>query len=376
MALGHATLISAHARRRVLLLLRIPIIEINRCSPQVRLPTLTSHLSRWSETHECGTECHGDKESPQDKNMTALIEAVHRDARAEAELHLTPLAARIGAEVHGMELSGSLAGAAVAALKKALLKYRVLFFRAQHHLDDTEHEAFGRLWGELESHPTIAAPSGTTFLELDSRHGGRADSWHTDVTFRRTPPKLGILPVVKLPPVGGDTVWANTVAPFYGLPQELRTLAERLWAVHGNDYDYAATRNVEADDTGRKRYREAFVSTVFEAEHPVVRLHPETGERSLLLGHFVKRLVGYSGNDSRRLFEILQGHVVRLENTVRWRWQHGDVAVWDNRATQHHAINDYGDHHRVVRRVTVSGDAPLSVDGRRSVDRSAQVQSG
>ncbi|SOY65649.1 taurine dioxygenase, 2-oxoglutarate-dependent (fragment) [Cupriavidus phytorum] len=98
----------------------------------------------------------------------------------------------------------------------------------------------------------------------------------------------------------------------------------------------------------------------------MVRVHPETGERTLVLGHFVKKLLDYASADSAHLIAVLQGHVHRLENTVRWRWRAGDVAIWDNRATQHYAINDYGDAHRVVRRATVAGDIPVGVDGRRS----------
>jgi taurine dioxygenase len=99
----------------------------------------------------------------------------------------------------------------------------------------------------------------------------------------------------------------------------------------------------------------------------VVRVHPETGEKTLVLGHFLKQFVGHSTADSQRLFAILQEHVTRLENTVRWRWSPGDVVIWDNRATQHYAINDYGDAHRVVRRVTLAGEIPVGVDGRESV---------
>ena len=110
-------------------------------------------------------------------------------------------------------------------------------------------------------------------------------------------------------------------------------------------------------------------STVFESEHPVVRVLPPTGERSLVLGFFVRRFVGYSQSDSNHLFELLQSHVTRLENTVRWRWKEGDVAIWDNTSTQHHAINDYGDQKRVVRRCTIQGESPVSVDGRTSVTK-------
>jgi alpha-ketoglutarate-dependent sulfate ester dioxygenase len=309
--------------------------------------------------------------------MNAVVE--DRKLASSTGLDIVPLAPRIGAEVRGLRLSGALAPETFAALKQALLRHRVLFVRGQQHLDDASHEDFGRLWGDIEAHPTVPAPEGTRFLELDSRHGGRADSWHTDVTFRATPPQVCILRAVILPPVGGDTVWANTVAAYDHLPDDLKVIADRLWAVHGNDYDYAESRTSEGASSeelsSRQKYREVFRRAVIEAEHPVVRVHPETGERALLLGHFLKRLSGLSTSESRHLFEILQSRVVRLENTVRWRWAPGDVAIWDNRATQHYALNDYGDEHRVVRRVTVTGDVPVSVDGRRSIDRTVAPQS-
>jgi alpha-ketoglutarate-dependent taurine dioxygenase len=122
----------------------------------------------------------------------------------------------------------------------------------------------------------------------------------------------------------------------------------------------------EPDDEGSRRYREVFVSKLYQAEHPVVQVHPETGERALILGHFVKKLLGCSGHDGAHLLAVVQAHVTKRENTVRWSWTEGDVAIWDNRATQHYAINDYGDAHRVVRRVTVAGEAGAGVDGRRS----------
>jgi alpha-ketoglutarate-dependent taurine dioxygenase len=246
-----------------------------------------------------------------------------------------------------------------------LLQHKVLFFRGQQHLDDAEQQAFAQLFGALVPHPTVPSREGTQILELDSQHGGRANSWHTDVTFEVDYPQISVLRGVVIPDAGGDTVWSNTAAAYEELPIELRALADRLWAVHGNDYDYAATR-VEVDDAGAKQYREVFTRRHIEAEHPLVRVHPETGERTLVAGHFVKRFVGYNTHDSDHLFQLFQAHITRLENTVRWRWQAGDVALWDNRATQHYAINDYGSAHRVVRRVTVAGDTPVAVDGQRS----------
>jgi len=283
-------------------------------------------------------------------------------------LDIHPVAGRIGAEVRGLRLSGALSAESVRELNAALLRHKVLFLRGQQHLDDAGQEAFAARLGEPVAHPTVPVRAGTaSIMELDSEHGGRANSWHTDVTFSVAPPKISVLRGVVIPPYGGDTVWANTAAAYSDLPEPLRALAERLWVVHGNDYDYAAQRSEdELDGEGVRHYRQVFTRTLHQAEHPVVRVHPETGERTLVLGHFAKKLVGLSGADSQRLLAVLQEHVTRLENTVRWRWIQGDVVIWDNRATQHYAINDYGDHKRVVRRVTLAGDVPVGVDGRRS----------
>lgn len=281
-------------------------------------------------------------------------------------LDIHPVAGRIGAEIRGIRLGADVSPGTFDAIRAALLRYKVLFFRQQNHLDDTAQEAFGKRFGAPVAHPTVPARDGTEYLlELDSQHGGRANSWHTDVTFDLAYPQVSVLRAVKVPAAGGDTVWANTAAAYQDLPEPLRGLADKLWALHTNDYDYAASRPLP-DNEGARRYREVFTSTIYETEHPVVRVHPETGERTLVLGHFVKKLLCYSSVDSAHLVSLLQGHVHRLENTVRWRWEAGDVAIWDNRATQHYAINDYGDAHRVVRRVTIAGDVPVSVDGQPS----------
>jgi alpha-ketoglutarate-dependent taurine dioxygenase len=242
----------------------------------------------------------------------------------------------------------------------------VLFFRDQHQLDDAGQEAFAQRLGKPVAHPTVPVREGSSYLlELDSLHGGRAASWHTDVTFVEAYPAASILRAVTSPQSGGDTTWANTAAAYENLPEPLKLLADNLWALHTNAYDYAASRpNVSQEQV--KRHREVFASTVYETEHPVVRVHPVTGERTLVLGHFIKNFVGLSSADSQRLFQVLQDQVTKLENTVRWRWRAGDVAIWDNRATQHYAINDYGDERRVMRRVTIAGDVPVAIDGRRS----------
>jgi taurine dioxygenase len=227
-------------------------------------------------------------------------------------------------------LSGDLTAEAVTAIRHALLRHRVVFFRGQSHLDEAGHQAFARLLGPLVPHPTVPSVARTeAVLDIDGE-SGRASYWHTDVTSVDAFPLFSILRGVVIPPVGGDTVWANTVAAYETLPPVLRGLADQLWALHSNGYDYAATRpNATARQV--QRYETVFKSTVYETEHPVVQMHPLSGERAIILGYFVRRLVGVSSADSAHLFAMLQDHVTRLENTVRWRWSAGDVAIWDNR---------------------------------------------
>ena len=295
--------------------------------------------------------------------MSNAAHAIQQDA---VTLEIHPVAGRIGAEIRGVTLSGELNAATVDAIQAALVKHKVIFFRGQTQLDDQGQEAFATLLGNPVAHPTVPVQEGTHYLlELDGAQGRRANSWHTDVTFVDAYPKASILRNVVAPDAGGDTVWANTATAYDDLTPELKALADSLWAVHSNEYDYAGIRP-NFDPARLEEYRKVFTSTVYETEHPVVRVHPVSGEKTLLLGHFVKRLKGLSQHDSAHLFAVLQSHVTRLENTVRWRWQPGDVVIWDNRATQHYAVDDYGTQPRIVRRVTLDGDVPVGIDGQRS----------
>lgn len=188
------------------------------------------------------------------------------------------------------------------------------------------------------------------------------------MTFVDRIPKASLLRAVTLPSYGGTTTWASTEAAYDRLPEPLRALVENLWAVHTNQYDYAADydgRHEELAD-GHRQYREEFESEYYETEHPVVRVHPETGKKVLLLGHFIKQFVGVSAAESATLFQLLQNRVIKLENTIRWNWEPGDLAIWDNRATQHYAVDDYGDQFRRLSRITLAGDVPVDVHGRRS----------
>jgi alpha-ketoglutarate-dependent sulfate ester dioxygenase len=307
--------------------------------------------------------------------MASIVETYPNAKDPGSPLDIRPVAGRIGAVIHGVNLSGDLDEATIAAIDAAVIRHKVVFFRDQHHLTDADHEAFAARFGDPVAHPTVPVAEGSKYLlELDSKEGYAASSWHTDVTFVDAYPKGSILRALTIPEAGGDTLWANGETAYEGLPEPLRQLANTLWAVHSNDYDYAAAlanapaalANSEAIKQRTAFQKSVFASTIYETEHPVVRVHPVSGQRSLLLGHFVKRFVGLNEQDSARLFNILQDHITKPENTVRWRWQPGDVAFWDNRATQHRAIADFGLQRRTLRRATVNGDVPVGIDGRAS----------
>lgn len=287
------------------------------------------------------------------------------------KIHVQQLTPRIGAEISGVDLATELPDETRAEIRTALLAHRVVFFRAQH-LDAEGQLAFARGLGPLtRAHPTLPASSESSALfDLDSQAGAAANHWHTDVTFVEQPPTFSILRAVVIPEIGGDTLWANTVAGYEDLRPSIRALANELRAVHTNGQDYGRVDVAKAK--GRLRPEElehlkTFVSTVYETEHPVVRNHPETGEPALLLGGFAQRLVGHQSAESVDILRTLQAYVTRPENTVRWHWRAGDVAVWDNRSTQHYAIYDYGTRRRHVQRTTTAGVTPVGLDGRPSI---------
>jgi alpha-ketoglutarate-dependent taurine dioxygenase len=292
------------------------------------------------------------------------------DTRTTATtLSVRRLTGRIGAELSGLELR-RLSDPQVCAVRTAILAHRVVFIRRQN-LNAREQITFARRLGPLtQGHPTLPVVDGEELiLDLDSLAGGAANHWHTDVTFVDRPPMFSILRALILPEVGGDTLWANTVAAYADLPDDLRGLADHLRAVHSNGHDYARPDVVALRaKIGEARLANlaAFASEVYETEHPVVRLHPETGERALLLGGFAHRLVGHGTSESVDLIRIFQSYVTRPENVVRWTWQEGDVAIWDNRSTQHYAIYDYGEERRRMQRVTTAGTPIFGLDGRPS----------
>jgi alpha-ketoglutarate-dependent sulfate ester dioxygenase len=294
------------------------------------------------------------------------------DATAVAtRIEVKPVTPRIGAVISGVNLENGVSDEVASEIRNALLAHRVVFFREQR-LDADQHVGFAQRLGQVtRAHPTLpSSKKNPAVFDLDSQAGAAANHWHTDVTFVQVPPALSILHAIVIPEIGGDTLWANTVAAYEDLRPSIRAMADQLRAVHTNGQDYgrvdvaAAKGNIRPEQL---QHLHNFVSTVYETEHPVVRVHPETEERALLLGGFAQKLVGHNSSESVDVLRTLQAYVTRPENTIRWQWREGDVAIWDNRSTQHYAIYDYGSRRRRVQRVTTTGVLPSGLDGRESI---------
>ncbi|WP_119726680.1 TauD/TfdA dioxygenase family protein [Thermomonospora amylolytica] len=267
---------------------------------------------------------------------------------------------RIGAEIKGVDPNEL----PLEEVNEALLEHKALVFRGAG-LDEEGQLRFARRFGELtRAHPTVPPVEGQPdILPVNGEEGIRSNVWHTDVTFVRTPPKLSTLRALVVPPYGGNTLIADSAAAYRDLPEPLREFADRLWAVHTNDYDYALPRT----NTDKAiEYRRTFTSRRYRTAHPVVRVHPESGERGLFIGGFAQKIVGLSGSESRDILRILQAYVTRPENILRVVWNPGDLVLFDNRITQHYAPDDYGDLPRLLHRVTVAGDVPVGVTGETS----------
>ena len=295
--------------------------------------------------------------------MTVTISA--ESARATGiEFH--KVTANIGAEVRGVDISQELGSSTVAALRAGLNQYKALVFR-NVCLDDAAQERFAASFGALTTaHPTVPSVEGApNVLPVDS-DTSVANHWHTDVTFVLNPPQLSTLRSVVLPPYGGETLIANAGAAYRALPEALRELADRLWATHTNLYDYAAAAAANLGDPETDEYRQQFVSIEYETAHPVVRVHPVTAERGLFIGGFARSIVGLSTDEGRDILRILQSYVTRPEHILRWNWSPNELVLFDNRITQHYAIDNYDRLARKLRRVTVAGDVPVGVEGNTS----------
>jgi alpha-ketoglutarate-dependent sulfate ester dioxygenase len=276
---------------------------------------------------------------------------------------LHKITSTIGARVTGLHPGDDLTDDTVVQLRQALGDHKALVFDSPG-LDAAGQERFASRFGPLTAaHPTVPGGETPQVLDVDGEVN-KANEWHSDVTFVVAPPAITTLRSIVIPAYGGETLVANSAAAYQSLPEPLRAFADTLWAVHTNVYDYAEPRPKRSAE--QAAYREVFESTPFESSHPVVRVHPETGERGLFVGGFVRGIEGLSTSESRDLLRLLQAHVTKPEHVLRWSWSPGQLLVFDNRITQHYAIDNYDDQPRRLSRVTVAGDVPVSVSGRRS----------
>jgi alpha-ketoglutarate-dependent taurine dioxygenase len=294
-------------------------------------------------------------------------------------LAIRPLSGAIGAEIRGVDLKRPLPPETYAEIRAAWLRYKVVFFPGQH-LSPEQHRAFAAQFGELTpAHPVIPGIDGyPEVFEIDygrarelyasygdlTRRRTSAVGWHTDVTFVTRPPAGSVLNAVVIPPSGGDTLWTNQVAAFEALSPAFQEFLSTLTAVHDGGAQFSELlrqRNDNADaDTGGAEWDGEAYAALTPVEHPVVRTHPETGERSLFVNAgFTSHIAGLEPAESQALLAFLYQHSTSHEFIVRYHWTAGDLGFWDNRATQHSVVGDFGDQARVIQRVTIRGDVPV-----------------
>jgi len=279
---------------------------------------------------------------------------------APANLGVEPVSGALGAVIRGVDLA-NLDDDAFAAIYAAFLKYGVIFLEDQQ-LSPDQYVAFARRFGPLADYPFAKGMDGRPeIVEIvkephqTSNFGGM---WHTDTTYQPNPPKATMLYAVQTPTTGGDTLFADMRLAYRKLSTGMQVLLAGLKAVNSSSLNASALRgdHLKGGAMGAK----ADAKPVLEAEHPVVRTHPETGAKALYVNpsHTV-RFVGFTREESLPLLEFLYAHSIKPEFTCRFRWRPGSLAIWDNRSTQHCAINDYDGHRRVMRRVTIGGAAEL-----------------
>ncbi|MBJ7439665.1 MAG: TauD/TfdA family dioxygenase [Sphingopyxis sp.] len=282
------------------------------------------------------------------------------DAARSLGVSISPSTPTIGAEISGLDLDRPATSAEADLLRAAWLRFKVVFFRDQDISYDS-HVRLGKLFGELEGHPVIPHVEGyPEVLRIEGVEGVQLtaetlapfqayNKWHTDVTFRQQPSIASILRARVLPPLGGDTMWADTAAAYAGLPQPVKDRIAGLEAEH----DIVRSFGGRVSEEKRAQLARDFPPV----RHPVVRSHPETGEKILYVNYtFTSRIIGVSEEESDSLLRLLFDRIKVPEYQVRFRWTPNAIGIWDNRSTQHYAVGDYWPAHRVLERVTVSGD--------------------
>ncbi|MBV9410450.1 MAG: TauD/TfdA family dioxygenase [Acidimicrobiia bacterium] len=274
------------------------------------------------------------------------------------KLAVDPLTPLLGAEVRDTVLRPDLDDDTVGVIREALLEHKVIFFRRQSFDAGTLTE-FARRFGEpTPAHPVEPSVEGhPEVLSLDSDEGARADVWHSDLTFQEKPPLGAMLHAETVPDVGGDTVWVDMAAAYEALSAPLKAFLEERTATHSPTKagGYFAAR----DTTKGEKAAETATAA---SRHPVVRVHPETGGKSLFVNPlFTDKIDGLRRRESDALLALIQDVATQPERMLRWRWETGDLAFWDNRCTMHYALRDFGDAPRRMIRVALEGDVPVGV---------------
>ena len=274
-------------------------------------------------------------------------------------IDVRPVAGALGAEVFGIDLAQSLATDALAQIRRAWLEHLVLFFRDQR-LDSDQYLAFARRIAEPVEYPMLKGLDGhpliVPVIKLAHERVNFGGLWHSDTAYLETPPIAATLLAREVPPVGGDTLFANMYLAYETLSEGMRRLLDGLRAVNSSaKADVTRTREDRLAEGGAKLARGAELIAV----HPVVRTHPETGRKLLYVngGHTV-RFDGMTDDESAPLLNYLFAHLARPEFTCRLRWQVGTLALWDNRCTQHNPVNDYHGHRRVMHRISLGAQRP------------------
>lgn len=275
------------------------------------------------------------------------------------QLTITPIKDTIGAIIGGVDLN-HLNDETLSQIKDALLKHQVIFFRNQD-LQTASQANLAKSFGSLHIHPVFpTVPNVPEVIVLDSHETDLRDNelWHTDVTFSKTPPLGCVLRAVKIPPSGGDTLWASGTAAFDALPSDIQNKIKGLTALHDIRLSFPQERFGGVSEEEQARLEEIYRKNP-PVTHPVVRTHPDTGKPILFVSEgFTAKINELPEDEGKELLDFLTQHAVKEEFHLRWAWQEGDVAIWDNRATQHKALFDYGDAHRIMHRATVNGDEP------------------
>lgn len=271
------------------------------------------------------------------------------------DLDVRPLSPTIGAEIHGIDCSAYLADEVVAAIRRIWLERLVVFFPDQD-LDDEAQIGFARRFGELtESHPVEERVVDREEIHTIDSSKDRTNFWHTDITFMKRPAMASMLRAIVVPGAGGDTMWCDTRAAYEALAEPLRRLCDELSAYHYEAYYAQAVAEGHGNVWEGKK-----LTKLLPALHPLVRTHPETGRKNLFVNpKFTVAVKDWSDAQGAAFLRLLYDHMIDPAFIVRYHWQPGTMAFWDNRATMHFGIYDYGDDRRVMHRVTLRGDTPV-----------------